>query len=80
MNRLTEQHYGISVIRNKELLSEAMKKLATYEDLEEHDAVLIRAFQIQEYSSCPKCNHCEKKIEEVWIHQGYLKTMSFILL
>lgn len=35
MNRLTEQHYGISVIRNKELLSEAMKKLATYEDMEE---------------------------------------------
>ena len=32
MNRLTEQHYGISVIRNKELLSEAMKKLATYEE------------------------------------------------
>lgn len=79
MDRLTEYHCGIPVIRNKELLSEAMKKLAIYEDLEEHDAVLIRAFQIQEYSFCPKCNHCEKKIEEVWIHPRLLKTEEFYL-
>ena len=79
MNRLTEQHYGISVIRNKELLSEAMKKLATYEDLEEQDGVLIRAFRIQEYLCCPKCNHCEKKIEEVWIHPRLLENDEFYL-
>ena len=79
MNRLTEQHYGISVIRNKELLSEAMKKLATYEDLEEQDCVLIRAFRIQEYLCCPKCNRCEKKIEEVWIHPRLLENDEFYL-
>lgn len=64
---------------NKELLPEVMKKLATYENLEEQDGVLIRAFQIQEYLCCPKCNRCEKKIGEVWIHPRLLKTDEFYL-
>ena len=35
MKRLTEYHCGVAVIKNKELLKEAMAKLAAYEDAEE---------------------------------------------
>lgn len=35
MSRLTEYHCGVAVIKSKELLKEAMKKLAKYEDLED---------------------------------------------
>ncbi|MGI6080836.1 MAG: hypothetical protein ACOYBV_07675 [Candidatus Avilachnospira sp.] len=35
MKRLTEYHCGVAVIKNKELLKEAMAKLAAYEDTEE---------------------------------------------
>lgn len=39
MERLTEYHSGVAVIRDKSKLSEAMAKLARYEDLEEHGAL-----------------------------------------
>jgi hypothetical protein len=35
MERFTEYHCGVAVIKNKELLKEAMAKLAAYEDAEE---------------------------------------------
>ena len=35
MERLTERHCGVAVIKNKSKLKEAMEKLATYEDDEE---------------------------------------------
>lgn len=35
MERLTEYRCGVAVIKNKELLKEAMAKLAAYEDAEE---------------------------------------------
>lgn len=40
MSRLTEYHYGVAVIKNKELLKEAMEKLAHYEDLEEQGLLM----------------------------------------
>ena len=33
MERLTEYHCGVAVIRNKDRLSEAMSRLAAYEDI-----------------------------------------------
>lgn len=35
MERYTEYHCGVAVIKNKEMLKEAMAKLAAYEDAEE---------------------------------------------
>lgn len=35
MERLTERHCGVAVIKNKSKLKEAMEKLAAYEDAEE---------------------------------------------
>lgn len=35
MERLTERHCGVAVIKNKSKLKEAMEKLAAYEDDEE---------------------------------------------
>lgn len=35
MARLTEYHNGVAVIKDKSLLSEAMEKLAQYEDMED---------------------------------------------
>lgn len=37
MERYTEYHCGVAVIKNKELLKEAMAKLAAYEDAEEEN-------------------------------------------
>lgn len=39
MSRLTEYHCGVAVIKNKELLKEAMEKLARYEDLEDKEEI-----------------------------------------
>lgn len=45
MERYTEYHAGVPVIRDKELLPEAMKKLATLEDhLEETIEVICDEF------------------------------------
>lgn len=38
MERFTEYHNGVAVIRDKALLKEAMRKLAGYEDVEELSA------------------------------------------
>ena len=40
MERLTEYHNGVAVIRDKALLKDAMRKLAGYEDLEEQGLLL----------------------------------------
>ena len=40
MSRLTEYHCGIAVIKNKDLLKEAMEKLAHYEDLADNGKLL----------------------------------------
>lgn len=37
MKRLTEYHCGVAVIKDKQRISEALHKLAIYEDLEESD-------------------------------------------
>lgn len=37
MSRLTEYHCGVAVIKDKHRISEALHKLAVYEDLEESD-------------------------------------------
>lgn len=39
MERLTERHCGVAVIRDKSKLKEAMEKLAAYEDAEESPTV-----------------------------------------
>lgn len=39
MERLTEYHAGVAVIKNKDLLPQAMKKLAEIEDEEEKNEV-----------------------------------------
>lgn len=41
MERYTEYHCGVAVIKNKELLKEAMAKLAAYEDAEEEGMLFI---------------------------------------
>ena len=37
MERLTEYHNGVAVIKDKSKLKEAMEKLAHYEDMEERE-------------------------------------------
>lgn len=39
MERLTEYHCGVAVIKDKNKLKDAMKKLANYEDLEEQGLI-----------------------------------------
>ena len=40
MERLTERHCGVAVIKNKSKLKEAMEKLAAYEEAEEQTGQL----------------------------------------
>ena len=40
MERLTEYHCGVAVIKDKKKLKDAMQKLANYEDLEEQGLLL----------------------------------------
>lgn len=40
-SRLTEYHCGVAVIKNKELLKEAMAKLAAFEDNEEEGRLFV---------------------------------------
>lgn len=41
MERYTEYHCGVAVIKNKELLKEAMAKLASYEDAKEEGRLKV---------------------------------------
>ena len=41
MERYTEYHCGVAVIKNKELLKDAMAKLAAYEDADEEGRLFI---------------------------------------
>lgn len=46
--RYTEYHAGVAVIKEKNLLKEAIQKLATLEDLEEQRKLLIVEYNLSE--------------------------------
>lgn len=47
MERLTEYHCGVAVIKDKNKLKDAMQKLANYEDLEEQGLLLKLPMSIE---------------------------------
>ena len=60
MERFTEYHCGIAVIKNKELLKEAMAKLAAYEDAEDEGRLFI-------FPGINETKECRKHMNDGWI-------------
>ena len=57
MERLTEYHNGVAVIRDKSKLKEAMRKLAGYEDAEEDSDMEKITTEFAEYICDSLCKH-----------------------
>lgn len=69
MERFTEYHNGVAVIKNKELLKDAMAKLAGYEDSEEDSDMEKITTEFAEYICDKLCKHpyeCDQEeLEEI---------------
>lgn len=59
MERFTEYHCGVAVIKNKELLKEAMAKLAAYEDVEEEGRLFV-------FPGINEAKECRKNMNDGW--------------
>lgn len=79
LDRLTEYHNGVAVIRDKNKLKEAMEKLASYEDVEEDSDMDKITTEFAEFICDKLCKYpCVCNQEELDEHCDECKVGKFI--
>lgn len=79
MERYTEYHNGIAVIRDKSKLKEAMQKLASYEDVEDYSDMEKTTTEFAEYICDKLCKYpCIYDQEELDEYCAECKMAEFI--
>lgn len=79
LDRLTEYHNGVAVIRDKNKLKEAMEKLASYEDVEEDGDMDKITTEFAEFICDKLCKYpCVCDQEELDEHCDECKLGKFI--